>query len=510
MSQRTPANPQPSHPGATVIAPPAESARRYRTPQRDRYDLVVLGGGSAGLSAATLGTVLGAQVALIDREKLGGECLYTGCVPSKALLHVARVAHQARTAASLGLSIQVGPVDLAAVAQHVQEVIGEVYVESDAVEHYIERGIDVIFGEAHFTDANTLSINGQAITAKAFVIATGSHPTVPAIPGLVEAGYLTNETVFSAQHLPPRLTVLGGGPIGVELGQAFARLGSQVTIIQRPDRILPKDEPEASQVLLQRLVAEGVTVHTHTELLGVTQRDGAKIAHVRSTSGETSGETFEVAGEELLVAIGRTPNVDGLGLEAAGVTCDPRKGVRVDEYYRTSNARIFAAGDVIGGYLFTHAAALQARVAARNALVPVRAKRDERIMPWATFTEPEVAHVGLTEAEARAAHGNDVVVVSQPFSGVDRAITDDATDGFVKLVAKRDGKLLGGEIVGAAAGEFINELALALQANLSLNDLAATTHVYPTMALAVQQAAGEFTLARTASSRAVKLLRLFS
>ena len=493
-------------PATPVIASPTESSRRYRAPHRSRYDLVVLGGGSAGLSAATLGTVLGAQVALIDREKLGGECLYTGCVPSKALLHVARVAQQARTAAALGLNIQVGPVDLAAVARHVQAVIGEVYVESDAAEHYIERGIDVIFGEARFTDANTLSINGQAITAKAFLIAVGSHPTVPPIPGLAEAGYLTNETIFSAQYLPPRLTVLGGGPIGVELGQAFARLGSQVTIIQRPDHILPKDEPEAAQVLLQRLVAEGVTVHTNTELLGVSQRDGAKIAHVRSKSGET----FEVAGDELLVAIGRTPSVDGLGLDAAGVAYDPRKGIGVDEYYRTSNSHIYAAGDVIGGYLFTHAAALQARVAARNALVPVRAKRDERIMPWATFTEPEVAHVGLTEAEAHTAHGDDVVVVSQQFSGVDRAITDDATDGFVKLVAKRDGKLLGAEIVGAAAGEFINELALALQANLSLNDLAATTHVYPTVALAVQQAAGQFTLARAANSRAVKLLRLFS
>jgi len=487
------------------IASPAESARRYRAPHRASYDLVVVGGGSAGLSGAGLGALLGAKVALIDREKLGGECLYTGCVPSKALLHVARVAQSARDAAKLGLSMHIDRVDFRAVAARVQQAIREVYDESDAPEHYIERGIDVIFGEAQFTGHDTLTINGQTITTKSALISVGSHPTVPNIPGLAEAGYRTNETVFEARELPARLVVIGGGPIGVELGQAFARLGSQVTMLQRPDRIIPKDEPEASAALHKRLVAEGVTILTNTEVVGVAQPGGAQGPKV--VTARTPNGPVEIAADELLVSIGRSPNVQGLGLEAAGVAYDARKGIVVDELYRTSNPRVFAAGDVIGGYLFTHTAAQQARVAVRNALLPVHAKRDERVTPWATFTEPEVAHVGLTEAEARAAHGEEVRVYVQSFREVDRAVADDAADGFVKLIVGAKGKLLGAQIVGESAGEFINELALVMKADLSVGEIAATVHVYPTVALSLQQAAGQYSLERTAASGGVKLLR---
>lgn len=492
---------------AVQIAPAAEMAAQRRTPSRARYDLVILGGGSAGLSAATLAATLRAKVALIDRERLGGECLYTGCVPSKALLHVARVAWGARNAAALGLSARLDPVEFTQVARYVHGAIGEVYAESDAAEHYIAQGVDVLFGEARFTGRDSLSVNGQRISARRFLLATGSQPAIPDIPGLREAGYLTNETIFAARALPQRLLVIGGGPIGVELGQAFARLGSQVTIAQRGGRLIPKEEPTACDLLRARLADEGVTILTHAAALRVESRDGEKMVTLRVGEGAGAGAGERVvACDEILVCVGRRPAVEGLGLEAAGVRVGPR-GVEVDGYLATSNPRVYAAGDVTGGLAFTHAAAAQARVAARNALIPIRARLDERVTPWATFTEPEIARVGLTEAEARKAHGDDVWATTLPLASVDRAITDDAAQGFITLVATRRGKLLGATVAGEAGGEIINELAVAMRAGLTLAQLAATTHVYPTVALGVQQAAGAFSLERTRRSGLVRFLR---
>ncbi|MBF6589074.1 MAG: FAD-dependent oxidoreductase [Ktedonobacterales bacterium] len=495
------------HEPTREIATPEAAAARYRAPNRDAYDLIILGGGSAGLPAARLARTFGASVLLLDRDRLGGECLNTGCVPSKALLHVARAARTIQRAGELGLSASLDSVDLGAVADRVRAAIAEVYRESDAPEHYLARGVEVAFGEVRFTSATTLLVNGRAITGKHFLICTGSHPTLPPTPGLAEVGYLTNESVFDVRTLPASLAIVGGGPIGVELGQAFARLGTRVTILQRPERIIPKDEPEASAALHAALLADRITIHTGTEVQSVAPRDGLKVLTVSGPEGQR-----ELAVTEILVAIGRTPTVADLGLEAAGIAYDERRGIKVDAHLRTTNGRAYAAGDVIGGYLFTHAASREALVAVRNALLPsfTRQALDQRVMPWATFTEPEVAHVGLTEAEARQRYGSSVEVFTQPFKEVDRAVTDLGADGFTKLVAGRDGKLLGATIVGATAGELINELAVALRASVTLSQLAATTHVYPTLALSIQQAAGMRSLARTAKSGTVRLLRRFA
>jgi pyruvate/2-oxoglutarate dehydrogenase complex dihydrolipoamide dehydrogenase (E3) component len=470
--------------------------------RRGSYDLIVIGGGSAGLSAAELAATLGARVALLDREKLGGECLYTGCVPSKALLHVARVAAQTRWASTAGLDIQLGSVDLGRVADYVERAIGQVYEQSDAPSHFTAQGIDIAFGVVRFAGPDRMQVNDQIVRARHVLIATGSSPAEPRIPGLAEVGFFTNETAFSLRHLPARLVVIGGGPIGCELGQAFARLGSQVTILQRPERLLPRDEPEASRMLQTGLEAEGVTIHTRVRLLRIDARGSVKVV-----AYETPDGMGEAMGDELLVAVGREPNVADLGLDAAGIRYDPRTGITVDRYLRTSNRQVYAAGDVVGGHRFTHAAALQARTAVRNALFPGRTALDERVMPWATFTEPEVAHVGLTEAQARERYGGRVRIFAQNFRSVDRAITDGATEGFVKLIALPNGRLLGAQIVGAAAGESINELALALAQGLGLAQLASATHVYPTFSLAIQQAAGQYAIARTARSPIIRLIR---
>lgn len=486
------------------VATPEQAAARFQRLPTNEYDVIVIGAGSGGLSAASLARAFGARVAMVERERFGGECLYTGCVASKALLHVARLAAQIRRASEMGLSAQLAPIDLGAVADHVQRVIAEVYVDSDAPENYMDLGVDVAIGEARFVSPTSISVNGQTVKSKHMLICTGSHPVVPAIPGLAEAGFLTNETVFTARRLPPRLLVIGGGPIGCELGQAFARLGSRVTMLQRPDRIIPKDEPEASAILRDRLTGEGVTILTGAEAKRVSVRDGEKVVEISAAQG-----VAEIVVDEILVAIGRAPNVQGLNLEAAKIAFDTRKGITVDGNLRTSNARVYAAGDVIGGYLFTHAAARQARAAIRNMLFPSQSKVDERVTPWATFTEPEVAHVGLTEAEARQRHGAETQVYTQAMTGVDRAVTEGESAGFTKLICDKKGTILGAEIVGPSAGEFINEVALAMQQDITMQQLANTTHAYPTVALSLQQAAGAFSLERATSSGVVKLLRKF-
>ena len=481
-----------------------EAAQRLTRAPRDTYDVIVIGGGSAGLPAASLAAALGAKVALVEREKLGGECLYTGCVPSKALLHVGRVAHQVRRAASLGLSAQLGPVDLRAVAARVRQAVDDVYHESDAPEHYQAQGIDVVIGAAQFVAPTRIMVNGQTISGQRILLATGSGATIPPIPGLSEVGYITNETVFTPRLLPERLVIIGGGPIGCELGQAFARLGSHVTILQRPDRLLPRDDADAAALLRARLQAEGVVVVTGAAVVGAQARDGRKVVRFQTASG-----AGEVVADELLVAIGRTPHLAGLNLEAGQIAYDPKKGVTVDDHMRTSNPQVYAAGDVTGGYLFTHAAALQSRAAIRNMLFPgpAQARVDERVMPWATFTEPEVAQVGLTEAEARGKHGAEARVYSQPMREIDRAVTEDEPEGFIKLICTPRGDLLGATVVGPGAGDIINELAVAMQQGIGLGGLATTTHVYPTVALGIQQAAGKFSIEQTAQNVGVKLLR---
>ena len=446
------------------------------------YDLTILGGGSGGLTAARIAASLGARVLLIDKERLGGDCLYTGCVPSKSLIHVAQIVQQARTAERLGLSAGVVDIDMARVADYIQGVIKRV---NDA-EHVYTDDVTVKFGTVTFQSPKTLLLNDQKISSRTTIIATGSHPAHPQIEGLAEAGYLTNEDVFQLTNLPESLLIIGGGPIGVELGQALARLRVQVTLIQGPESILPREDPDVSATITHVLESEGVKVITNARVLSADQWGHKKRVTVKQ------GEKMLVfEADELLLAAGRQPNVDGLNLDAIGVDYTAQ-GIKVDSYLRTSRANIFALGDVIGGYLFTHVAAYQAGVAARNALLPIAKKKvDYRVLPWCTFTDPEAARVGLTYVEAQQQY-KSARVVTFPWADIDRAQTEDAPTGFIKLVlAGKKEEIVGAHIIGVRAGELLGEIALAMQHHLTVSDILAAIHPYPTLHTGLQQAVFE-------------------
>jgi pyruvate/2-oxoglutarate dehydrogenase complex dihydrolipoamide dehydrogenase (E3) component len=447
------------------------------------YDLVIVGAGSAGLAAARFARELGVGVALVEAHRIGGDCTWTGCVPSKALLHAAQVAHHIRHADAVGLPAREVTADLAAVMAHVQAARARVYAQ-ETPEKLHEEGIAVHLGPSRFRDPRTLEVDGQAIQGKHFLICTGASPAVPTLPGLADGPYLTNHTVFELQTLPERLVALGGGPIGVELAQAFARLGSAVTIVQRNARLLPPADPEASEQLLRALRAEGLTVLTGTAVERV-ERDDAAIRVVGA--GKEGPVTVEC--DALLVALGRTPNVEGLGLEAAGVRVG-RRGIEVDAQLRTSQPHIYAAGDVAGSFQFTHYAGWQAVIAVRNALLPGSSKGQRPCVPWAIFTDPEVAQVGLTEAEARQA-GETVEIKRFPLARNDRAQTSGEQYGLMKFVLRPNGTIVGATVVGGAAGEIINELSVAIDNNLKLGDLARSIHAYPTYGFALQLAAAD-------------------
>jgi pyruvate/2-oxoglutarate dehydrogenase complex dihydrolipoamide dehydrogenase (E3) component len=469
---------------------------------RFQYDVTVIGAGSGGLTAARLAAALGARTALIDKERLGGDCLHYGCVPSKALIHVAKVVALARSASALGLASADLRVDLARVSAHLQQVIERVAAGEEV---YVE-GVSVRFGQARFRSSHELDLNGEALLSRRCIIATGSRPRVPDVPGLAEAGYLTNEDVFDLQHLPPSLVVVGGGPVGVEMAQAFARLGTGVTLIQGPERLLPREEPEVSAAIARALAGDGVRIETGARLERVRGRGDKKVAQARR--GE---QLLTVEADELLIALGRVPNVEGLKLDAAGVAYDGKTGITTDAYLRTTAANIYAIGDVIGGYRFTHVAAYQAGVAVRNALLPIgRKKVDYRVVPWVTFTDPEAARVGLTEEEARQ-QGGPIRVVRLPWQAIDRAQTEGEPDGFIKLILPAKGDtILGAHLVGGRAGELLGELALAMRHRLGLADVLAAIHAYPTLGTGLQQATWEWYLGSDALSRAKTIIRLLS
>lgn len=450
------------------------------TTAHTQYDLIIIGGGSAGLPAAQIAHSLGAKVLLVDKERLGGDCLLHGCVPSKSLLHVARIVQQTKEVARLGLTPVSLAIDMAKVSEHIQNVISRV---GETEKAYVE-GVTVTFGEASFKSPTTLHINGEDITGRNTLIATGSHPIVPAIPGLQEAGYLTNEDAFNLTDLPKSLIVVGGGPIGVELGQALARLGTQVTIIQGPGRILPKEDPEASDTLHKVLSAEGIHILLQTRMTAVMRKGDKKVVLAKQGEQEITLES-----DEILLALGRRPNVADLNLEAANVKYS-EKGIDVDEYLQTSTPNILAAGDVIGGYLFTHVAAYHAGIAVRNALLPIAKKKvDYRVVPWCTFTDPEVARVGLTPAQAEEQH-KQVRIITLPWSDIDRAQAEDETAGFIKLVlAGKKEEIVGAHLVGAHAGEILGEITLAMQQHLTVSNIYNTIHIYPTLSTGIQQTA---------------------
>ncbi len=469
----------------------------------ERYDLLIIGGGSGGLTAARLAHALGASVLLLDKQSLGGDCLNYGCVPSKSLIHVARVVHEAQNAVKVGLGQAQLEVDMARVSNYIQGVIGSVH---EAEQVYTE-GVSVKFGNVSFKSPKELIVNGEVIRSRNILIASGSHPAVPAIEGLEEVGYWTNEDVFDLMHLPSSLVVVGGGPIGVELSQAFERLGTKVTLIQGPDRILPKEDPEVSAEIARVLEDEGIEIITGARFVGASRSGDKKV--VIASKGD---QPLRFEADQILIALGRQPNVAGLNLEAAGINYDA-KGIKVDDYLQTSASNVLAVGDVIGGYLFTHVAAYHAGVAVRNALVPIAKKKvDYRIVPWCTFTNPEAARVGLTPEEARAKH-KKVRIVKFPWADIDRAQTEGETTGFIKLVLA-DGKdeLVGAHMIGGCAGELLGELSLAMQHNLTLNDILATIHAYPTLNTGIQQAAFEAYLgsnALTSNRRIVRTVQAF-
>ncbi len=441
-----------------------------------RYDLVVVGAGTAGLVSALGAAGLGARVALVERALLGGDCLNHGCVPSKGVVRASRAAFDARGGVAFGVEAAGAPrVDFGAVMARMRRLrAGIAY--NDSARRATSLGVDVFLGDGRFVGADALQVAGATLRFKRAVVATGARASAPPVPGLAEAGYRTNETIFTLTELPRRLAVVGAGPIGCELGQAFRRFGAEVTMVAADPRLLPREDPEASDVLRRQLESEGVRLVLGAKLGRVDRRGAERVLVV-----EKDGATVPVACDEILVAVGRAANVEGLGLEAAGVVAD-RSGVRVDGRLRTANPRIFAAGDVCSAWKFTHAADAMARLALRNAFFFGRGRASELVIPWATYTDPEIAHVGLTAAEA-AARGGAVRTLTVRFNEVDRAILDGEPEGFARIhLDARSGRLFGATAVARHAGEMIGEPTLAIGQGLTAAHLSATVHPYPTQA----------------------------
>lgn len=448
-----------------------------------KVDLCVIGAGSAGLSIAAGAAQLGANVLLIERARMGGECLNTGCVPSKALLAAAKVAETIRSAKSFGIDAE-PIIDFKRVQAHVRSVIDAI-APHDSVERFEKLGVEVIHGEARFTGPRTIVVGSREIRPRRAVIATGSEAAVPPIPGLAEVPFFTNETIFESDTLPQHLIILGAGPIGVELGQAYRRLGAAVTIIER-EKAMPKDDPELARLLLQRLAAEGLAIREAAEVKAAT-RDGDAI---RITI-EEAGQTTELRGSHMLVATSRKPRTSGLGLHAAGIEHDA-KGIIVDGRLQTTARGVYAAGDVVDGPRFTHVCSYHASIVIKNALFRLPARVDYRSLPWVTYTDPELAQVGMTEEQARNRSGDEVRIVRVPYAANDRAQTERRTEGLVKLVADRRGHVLGASILGAHAGELALPWVVAISQRMKLRDLAQMIAPYPTWGELDKAAAAEF------------------
>ncbi len=454
------------------------------------HDVVVIGGGAAGLTAAGIAVNLGASAVMIERGKLGGDCTWTGCIPSKTLLKAARVAHQSAHASAYGLRDTPLDVDFPALMRHVRGVRQEVYEQADAPPIFARMGVDVRHGTARFVDAHTVEItraDGQAarVSGRAIIIATGARAALPPIEGLGGVPFRTNETLFEIEALPRHLAVLGGGPIGVEMAQAFRRLGADVTVLDTGARILGHDDAELADLLRARLADEGVRFRLETKATAVAREgDGIRLTL------EHEGASEPLAADVLLVATGRQPNVEHVGLEAAGVDFSA-KGIPVDARGRTNVSHIYAVGDVTGHFPFTHMSEHTAKVAVTHALLKLPQKVDTAHVPWVTYTDPELAHVGAT-AEALQARGTRFETYRFPYAKLDRAITEGSTTGLIKVHATRWGRLLGASVLGDRAGELICELALAMRNGVSLRQLSDTIHPYPTYGLGVRRAADQW------------------
>jgi len=450
------------------------------------YDVIVLGGGAAGLVAASASAFLGAKTALIEKNKLGGDCTWFGCIPSKTLLKSAQVYSLLKHLEEFGISVlKPGEYDTSRVMSHVRDIIKKISARHPP-EVFERRGIKVVFGDSKFIDNKTIGLNNNRITSKRFIICTGSRPLVPPAEGLKDINYLTNETVFDLEALPKSMAILGAGPIGIELAQAFSRLGAEVSIIEMAERILFREDEEVAKVLTDRLIEEGIKIYTgkkavkfskSSELTAITVEDKNKNQSV-------------IKAEKIIIAVGRQANVQGLGLEKAGVKYS-NKGIEVDAALRTSANNIYACGDVAGPYQFSHMAEYQAVISAGNALLPFKRKVNYSTVPWCTFTDPEVARVGLTEEEAKAKYKN-IIVYRSLYSGNDRAVTDIEEKGLAKLITHKKGYILGAHIAGVNAGEIIHEYVLAKSSGLKIGNLSSAIHIYPTLAQVVKRSADQY------------------
>ncbi|MGA2330852.1 MAG: FAD-dependent oxidoreductase [Syntrophales bacterium] len=472
------------------------------------YDLGIIGGGAAGLTAAAGGAQFGAKTILIEKSgRLGGDCLHYGCVPSKTLIRTAGVWSLARRSAEFGLpALSMPPVDLASVMNRVREVIARIQ-HHDSVERFCGLGAEVRFGRPVFANDHVVTVDGKRIAAKNWIIATGSGPVVPPVEGLAGVPYWTNETVFSQEILPSRLIVLGGGPIGLEIAQAFGRLGSQVIIVEFLDQILGPEDADMAAVLKARLEAEGLKIHTGTKAVRAQSR-GSKIL-LTIAPASSAGEERVIEGDAIVVSTGRAANVGGLGLEAAGVAFTAR-GIPTDLRMRTNIRHIYACGDVNGQLPFTHVAGYEAGIALTNSVLHLPRKADYGRIGWCTYTDPEVASVGLNEKRARK-EGIDCQIFEELFADNDRALAEGETLGKIKILLNPKGKLLGCQIIGSQAGELIHEWVIAMAGAVKLSTIAGAVHIYPTLSEISKRAAGQFFSGKIFSDTTKTILRfLFS
>ncbi len=455
-----------------------------------RYDLVIIGMGSGGMVGAEFAATIGLRVAVVERGRVGGDCLWTGCVPSKTLLASAKAAHTMKVADTYGLPSVDPDIDTSLVWKRIRAIQQEIAATDDDPGRFEAEGVEIVRGGARIVGPNTVRVLGEGpdgtdreLETRFVLICTGSRPVVPPIEGLKEAGFLTSETLWDLEQAPRSMVMIGAGPIATEMSQAFVRLGIATTVLQKGPRILPRDEPDLVDILVAKLRSEGVDLHFNVETERVTVSGQRKIVY-----GSENGVPSRWEGEELLVATGRRPNVEGLGLEEVGVKVG-RTGIEVDERMRTAVPSIYAAGDVAGRFLFTHSAGYEAVRAVRDAFYPGKGKVTD-FVPWCTFTDPELAHAGMTVAEAEKKHGDDVEVYRLDLSHSDRARADNATEGAIVVVTAK-GKVVGAHILAPAAGEMIHELALAINEGLKLSQVASLIHVYPTLSTGIGQLAGE-------------------
>ena len=468
------------------------------------FDIGVIGGGAAGLTVTAGAAQAGAKTLLVEKEKeLGGDCLHYGCVPSKTLIRTAHVYHLMKNAKEFGLpGVELPPVDYREVAKRIQSVISTIQ-EHDSEKRFCKLGAKVEFGEATFVDEHSIQLNGKTVSAKNWVLATGSSPGIPPIGGLDTTPYITNKEIWSLDHLPKSLIILGAGPIAIEMAQAFSRLGSKVTVIQRSNQILSKEDKDMADTVMEVLQSEGVTFHLGSAVLGVRDLGNEREVTIQNGANTTS----QIRGEKILVAMGREANVTGLGLEGLGIDF-AGKGIQVDNRLRTKQKHVYAAGDVTGEYQFTHAAGYEGGVVFTNAIFHLPRKVDYTYLPWCTFSDPELASIGMNEKAAEAA-GIDYAVWTEEFKGNDRSLTEGERVGKIKMILDGKEKPIGVQILGPQAGELLSEWVAVLNGKMKLSTLASAVHPYPTLGEINKRVAGNFFSPKIFSERVRKGLKFF-